>query len=73
MTAWIYVDNFGSDQQKRNLCASLMAVAGLAAFVGELEGHVVAECEVSQLGDVFTKLASDAATNWIEYTVQFDY
>jgi hypothetical protein len=71
MRTFVTIQNFGSDDQKRDLCAAIDRVAMFHAYVND-HGNVVIPCKVKELGDLFAKLAKDTATNWVEYTVQFD-
>lgn len=71
MKAIVSIHNFGSDEQKRKLCEDIDRVAIYHAYVND-DGVIVVPCKAAELGDLFSKLAGDPATNWVEYTVQFD-
>lgn len=70
MTAYVYVSNFGSDEQKRKLCKDIHRVSMEQAYINDM-GVVVVPCRVQDLGNLFIYLSEDAETNWVEYTVQF--
>jgi hypothetical protein len=73
MKAYISIQNFGSDTQKADLCEGV-ANATHSAFAAAVNsaGNVVIACEVTELGGLLEQLSENAATNWIEYTLQFD-
>jgi hypothetical protein len=71
MQAYVSISNFGTDEQKHKLCEDINRVAIFHAYVND-NGVVVVSCLVNELGVFFQKLATDSATNWVEYTVQFD-
>lgn len=73
MKAFVSIQDFGSDDQKRDLCEGIAnaTFSETTATVG-LDGNVVIACDVADLGLLFERLSENSATNWIEYTVQFD-
>ncbi len=70
MKAFVSIQDFGSDDQKRELCEAIARTTMLPALING--ANVVVECDIAKLGAFFTLLAANTATNWIEYTVQFD-
>ncbi len=74
MKAFVSIQDFGTDDQKRDLCEKI-ANATSSDSIAEIhrDGNVVIECDVEELGLLLERLSGDTATNWIEYTVQFDH
>lgn len=70
MTAFVSIQNFGNNDQKRDLCATIARITMMPARINE-NGNVLVECDTAKLGAFFTLLAGNPATDWIEYTVQF--
>ena len=71
MKAYVSVQNFGSDQEKADLCVIINRLTLFHAFVND-KGNVVIPCRSYELGNLFSQLEANQL-NWIEYTVQFDY
>lgn len=73
MKAFLSIQNFGSHQQKLDLCDGIAnATHGETVATIADSGNVVIICEVAELGLLLERLSENAATNWIEYTLQFE-
>jgi len=73
MKVFVSIQNFGDIQQKLDLCDGI-ANATFGEFAANIaeSGNVLITCEVIELGLLLGYLSDNAATNWVEYTIQFD-
>lgn len=72
MQAYVAILDFGDESQKIEICHTIVRVTGFNAHINGTH-NVVIPCNPAALGGLFDKLAHDDATNWIEYTVQFQH
>ena len=70
MKAYVSVQNFGSDADKRGLCDTINHLKFFHAYIGADES-VKIPCKLAELGNLLESLAVHSETNWVEYTVQF--
>ena len=71
MKAWVWVANFGDEEQKKDLCGKINDLTMFHAYIND-EGVPVIPCKVRELGELLTIFAKSPATNLIEYTIQFE-
>jgi hypothetical protein len=71
MKAWVWIANFGDEGQKKDLCEKINELSMFHAYINDEDVPVI-PCKVSELGKLLTIFAKSSATNWIEYTIQFE-
>lgn len=71
MKAYVCICNFGTADQKRDICEKINALTMYHSYVNDT-GNIVIPCKVTELGDLLEQLAKYDETNWIEYAVSFD-
>lgn len=70
--ACVYLANFGTQSDKEAICATINSLTPYRAYVNE-NGVPVIPCGISETGDLFAYLSRFPQTNWIEYSVQFNF
>lgn len=71
MKAYVTIQNFGCAESCTNLATTLDTLINIPVNVGTNSLLII--CNIDQLEVLFATLASDDRTNWIEYTIQFDW
>jgi hypothetical protein len=61
-----------SHPDKEAICATINSLTPYRACVNE-NGVPVIFCGISEIGDLFASLSRFPQTNWVEYSVQFDF
>ena len=72
MKAYVTIQNFGSDEDKRGIADTINHLTFFHAYVDESGLVRIVVKKLTELGDLLTVLAMHDETNWIEYTIQFD-
>jgi hypothetical protein len=70
MKAFVSIQDFGDADAIALLIQSLVAITSIPVSFNQPRCALLV-CDVGQLGELFTALANNPATDWIEYTVQF--
>jgi hypothetical protein len=69
--AFVSIVNFGDREQSQALCEMIINMTDFHPVLNSA-GIPVIQCRVRDLGGMMVQFASMAATNWIEYTIQFE-
>ena len=70
MKAFVSIQDFGSPKQIAALAAYLATLTTLPIGQNQPDSLLIV-CDIAQLGELFSVLAGDEKTDWIEFTVQF--
>lgn len=68
----VFIANFGDKSDKEAICATISRLTPYRAYVNE-NGVPVIPCRAYEIGDLFAYLSRFPQTNWVEYSVQFNF
>ena len=72
MKAFVTIQNYGNAAALASLVYTLSNLTDIPVSINQ-NNCVLLVCEPKKLGKLFVTLAGNDKTNWIEYTVQFDW